>query len=138
MGGCHLQRYVMTTKKILIIDDEKDICQMLAMALKVNEYDADYATTLERGMEKAKMEKPDMLILDINLPDGSGLDHIPVFKESFPGIKIIMNSAYDGQEERLQAQENGADYFVAKPLNTKEILDAIGEVDKTHKSDKEY
>ena len=109
-------------KRVLIIDDELDICLLLQAYLKRNGLSAQYACDLEEGTAKLFRIPPDILILDNNLPDGYGLERIEFFKQEFPEIKLIMISAMSGIIQ--VALENGADYFLKKPFS----LDRIKEV----------
>lgn len=113
----------MFEKKVLIIDDEVDICFLIAAILKKQNFFSACAYSISTGMEKIKEIKPDILFLDINLPDGSGLDIIHSIKASSPNIYIIVISAYDN--ERMHAYEKGADFFISKPLNSHVITKSL-------------
>ena len=72
--------------------------------------------------------QPAVLFLDINLPDGSGLESISKIKSLSLNTKIIMISAYDGLKERNIANEKGADFFIGKPFNKEIVWSAMNEV----------
>lgn len=115
-------------EKILIVDDETDISFLLAGLLKAKQHHAIYANSLAQGYEKLKSFIPTILFLDINLPDGSGLEAIRQFRALVPGIRIIMISAYDGVSERAKAEKEGANAFISKPFSPKDIYAAIDSV----------
>lgn len=112
-------------ESVLIIDDEIDICFLVSHMLRKKQYPVSFANSLEEGLQKMDSLLPSILFLDINLPDGSGLDQIKIIKARFPHIKIVMISAYDGTNERMKARQEGADHFIGKPLNKELIYAAL-------------
>ena len=113
------------SKKVLIVDDEPDICILLSRKLQRKGFDAAYAMSLHEGFEKFEDTKPGFLILDHNLPDGLGLDNLDRFRATNPEVKIIVISAMGHLRDR--ASEAGADMFMSKPLTFKDIEDFIGQ-----------
>ena len=116
------------TNKVLIVDDEMDICYLLSGMLKQRNFLTGFVNTLSDAVIALKNDTPSILFLDNHLPDGFGLDFIPHIKQNYPGVKVIMITAHDGAVERKKAQDGGVDLFVAKPLNRKLINDAIDSV----------
>lgn len=110
---------------VLIIDDEIDICFLVSHMLRKKQLPVSFANSLEEGMQKLDSLLPSIVFLDINLPDGSGLDQVRIIKARFPHIKIVMISAYDGNNERTKAKHEGADHFIGKPLNKELIYAAL-------------
>ena len=88
----------MTDKKeILIVDDEEDICLMVSSILRKSGYSVSYCTSITEGKEKVLAQTFQAFFLDLNLPDGSGFDLIPLIKKNNDlSAKIIIISAYDG------------------------------------------
>jgi two-component system, OmpR family, response regulator len=117
------------TNKVLIVDDELDICYLLSGMLKQRNFLTGFVNNLSDAAIALQNDTPSILFLDNHLPDGFGLDFIPFIKKNYPAVKVIMITAHDGAVERRQAHEGGVDLFVAKPLNRKLINDAI---DKLH------
>ena len=111
--------------KVLIVDDELDICYLLSGMLKQLNFGTGFVNTLTAAKMALETDPPSLLFLDNHLPDGFGLDFIPFIKQNYPGVKVIMITAHDGIQERKQAYDGGVDLFVAKPLNRKLINDAI-------------
>lgn len=112
-------------ENILIVDDEVDISFLLAGMLRAKSHNAVFAHSLSEGFEKVKQFNPTILFLDINLPDGSGLEAIRQFKALVPKLKIIMISAYDGPNERIRAQSEGAHAFIGKPFNPATVYSTL-------------
>ncbi len=111
--------------KVLIVDDELDICYLLSSLLKQRNFVTGFVNTISDAVNALEANTPDILFLDNHLPDGFGLDFIPHIKQHYPEVKVIMITAHDGAVERKKAQDGGVDLFVAKPLNRKLINDAI-------------
>lgn len=114
-----------TRESVLIIDDEIDICFLLGGMLRRRDYPVSYANSLEEGLQKIDSLLPSILFLDINLPDGSGLDHIRGIKTRHPHLRIIMISAYDGINERTKAAREGAENFISKPFNKETVYNVL-------------
>lgn len=111
------------SKKVLIVDDEPDICILLSRKLQRKGFQTSYALSLHEGLERFREHKPGYLILDHNLPDGLGLDNLDKFRELDGNVKIIVISAMGHLRER--ADLAGADMFMSKPLSFKDIEDFI-------------
>jgi DNA-binding response OmpR family regulator len=107
----------------LIIDDEEDICILLSTFLRKKNIDTHYSFTLKEGMDKLRQLIPTILFLDNNLPDGSGIDSVPMIRNLYPDLKIIIISAMTTLKER--AFENSADGFIDKPISFDSIQQLI-------------
>lgn len=105
--------------KALIVDDELDTCLLLGMLLKKFGIPSLKVHTLADGFEKLKSEQPQLIFLDNNLPDGTGIDRIALFRKQLPNSKLVMITAISSLRERALAL--GADGFIEKPLDIKKI-----------------
>lgn len=114
-----------TAKRILIIDDEADICLLLSGLLRRLGYQPTCAHFIEEGRQCLNSQQFDAIFLDLNLPDGLGFDLLPAIKEDQANAKIIMISAFDGQAERRRATEQGANYFIGKPFTRRSVEMAL-------------
>ncbi len=117
-----------TGSNILIIDDEPDICRLLQLSLVRHGYAVKYVHALRDGMQYLQSHTPDLLFLDIHLPDGSGLDALPVIRETCPSLPIITISAYDNDTEKQKALSTGASFFLAKPFNVRSVDDLLNRI----------
>lgn len=113
-------------KKALIIDDEEEICFLLKHQLKKMGIQSDVAYTLGRGLAVYDPADHDCIFLDINLPDGNGLEAVPLIKAMNGAVKIIICSAYNSARERDKALEYGVFEFLAKPFSKDNVLEILG------------
>ncbi|MEM6843103.1 MAG: response regulator [Bacteroidota bacterium] len=119
----------MKAKRILILDDEEEICFLLAALLSQMGYQTDYAHTLDDGIQKLSAEPPfDLIFLDLNLPDGLGHHLIPVIKEQHQESKVVMISAHGSFLEQIQKQGPSFDHFIAKPFSRDSISKILSEL----------
>lgn len=105
-------------QKALIVDDENEIGLLLGHKLTKEGIENNYAPNLTDALALIKTELYDLIFLDINLPDGNGLDIIPNIKDRNPETKIIVISAYNIKEDKERAYELGADRFLGKPFSS--------------------
>lgn len=118
------------SKKILIVDDEPDVASLLNLMLKSKGYETITAGDGQEALEKARNEKPDLIVLDIMLPrlDGYKVARMLKFDEKFSHIPIIMVTAKIQEKDKKMGVEMGADAYVTKPFDTAALLNKIGEV----------
>lgn len=110
---------------ILIIDDEPDICRLLQLSLSKYGFEVKYVHALTEGLQDLQRSRPDILFLDIHLPDGSGLDALPVIKKWYPDLTVITISAYDNGMEKQKALTAGAAHFLPKPFDVGKLKEII-------------
>ena len=108
--------------KILIVDDDQMLCDALSTKLRMMEHDVDCAATLEDGIRKAVTGLNDVVYLDVRLPDGSGLDALPIIRKlELPPEVIIMTGMGDPEGAEL-AIKNGAWDYIEKPSSTNTMI----------------
>lgn len=112
------------TKKVLIVEDEGDMCLLLNILLNGKEMELDHVNNLTAAGEYLEKEQPSVIILDNKLPDGFGVDFISYIKKLYPFIKIIMISGFDASVKDV-AMENGADIYLTKPFTKDQLYSAI-------------
>ena len=114
-------------KKILVVDDDPDVCEGMNIRLKANHYDTFFAGDAIFSITEARINKPDLIILDLGLPAGDGfvvmdrLKSIPALS-AIPIIVVSARSALGNKERALKA---GAKAFLQKPVDTAEFLKVI-------------
>lgn len=120
----------MEAKRILILDDEREICFLLATLLDKMGYKTDYAHNLDDGIQKLSTEDPfDLIFLDLNLPDGLGHNLIPVIKKQHHDAKVVMISAHGALLKQIQDSTYGIDHFITKPFDRQNITNVLTELD---------
>ncbi len=117
-------------EKILVVDDEVDICYFLVRNLQKQHFEASYVNSIGEAKAKMKSNEPSILLLDNHLPDGFGIDFAHEIKEQYPELKIVMMTAHDTQPDRSSAERNGIDYFLPKPFVITQVFHAIDIVKK--------
>jgi two-component system KDP operon response regulator KdpE len=108
-------------KRILIVDDEPQIRRFLTISLESQGYQIVDADTGQKGLEQQVLEEPDLVILDLGLPD---MDGQQVLKElrAFSEVPVIVLSVRNSEKEKVQALDSGANDYVEKPFGVKELL----------------
>jgi len=107
--------------RVLVIDDEAPILRFLKPALEANNYEMASAGTVAEGVKRIAAETPDIVLLDLGLPDGDGKDVIKRAR-AWSDLPIIVLSARDREAEKIESLDLGADDYVNKPFNIGELL----------------
>ncbi|CRL51872.1 response regulator [Pseudomonas sp. URMO17WK12:I11] len=106
---------------VLIIEDEKEIRRFVRMALQAEGLEVHEADTFHRGLIDAGTRRPDLIVLDLGLPDGDGIDLIRDVRSWSP-VPIIVLSARGAEADKILALDTGADDYLVKPFGTGELL----------------
>ncbi|MFB3386462.1 sigma-54-dependent transcriptional regulator [Flavobacterium sp. LAR06] len=110
------------THKILIIDDEEKLRSLLARIIKSEGFEVFEAKDLKSGFKKLEQTEIDVVLCDVKLPDGNGVDFLQNIKNSFPLVEVILLTAFGNIPDGVQAMKNGAfDYIVKGDDNDKII-----------------
>lgn len=107
--------------QILIIEDERVLRDSISEYLKSNGYTCTTVGTLKKGLEKIFNSVYDCVLIDIGLPDGSGIDIINTYKKSHPNTGIIIISAKNSLEDKVNGLQFGADDYLTKPFHLSEL-----------------
>ena len=110
-----------TRSRALVVDDEPAILRFLKPALEANGYELTIAGTIVEAIKRIAAEAPDIVLLDLGLPDGDGKDVIRRARE-WSDVPIIVLSAREREAEKIEALDLGADDYVNKPFNVGELL----------------
>lgn len=125
------------TAYMLLVDDEEELRSVLQETLELSNYHVTTAANTMRAKDAMENAKFDVAILDIRLPDGSGLDLLKAFKETDPDMGIILITGYSEVDSAVQAIELGADDFLKKPFEPDELLIRVKELLKKRTLKKE-
>lgn len=112
--------------KVLIVDDEQAIVELMGLYLKSN-YEVIPAYSGQEALDKVKSEKPDIILLDVMMPDMNGYEVCRVLKTSVETqfLPVVMVTALSGKDDRIKGIEVGADEFLGKPVNRLELVTRV-------------
>jgi two-component system, OmpR family, KDP operon response regulator KdpE len=110
--------------RILVVDDEPQIRRIMRMTLTTAGYEIDDAKTGEEALEKVRVFRPDLVLLDMNMPGMGGLAACRALRAD-ADIAIIMLTVRNAEADKVEALDAGADDFVTKPFSTPELLARI-------------
>ena len=111
-----------TKKRVLIVDDEKNIVNILKFNLQKEGYDTLEAYDGEEGLQLALQENPDLILLDVMLPKMIGWDVCKNLREKGSNIPVIILTAREEEEDKILGLEIGADDYITKPFSTRELM----------------
>ncbi len=111
--------------KVLAVDDDRDILKVLKANLELQSYEVDTADHWKEAKKMISESLPDLILLDVMLPDGDGVEICREIKSDYPQIPIIMLTAKDKVSDKVLGLESGADDYVVKPFETLELLARI-------------
>jgi len=114
--------------RILVVDDDKDICQLISEILQEETYEVNISYNGEDALSKIKENSYDLVILDYKLFGISGLVVLEKARQARPFLKVIMISAFGDDSTKVKAKELGACDFIDKPFNIIEFLQRIKNV----------
>jgi len=117
--------------KILIVDDEPGIVEEVSSFLAEEGYEIQTADTAGDGMRMFESFKPDLILLDMKLPDQPGMEILKLVKRVSPATKVIVNTGYVDQKMIDEAEALGRDAFLQKPFNLERLLDEVERVLKS-------
>ena len=112
-------------EQILILEDDIALNQGLCKALKTENRKIVSCETVKAARDQLLCGCPSLILLDINLPDGSGLDFLQELKRNYPTIPVILLTANDTDMDIVKGLELGADDYITKPFGTSELLARI-------------
>ena len=114
-------------KKILVVDDETQIVRLLSLRLQANNYDVIVAYDGYQCIQMVKAENPDLILLDIKMPMGGGIEAFENLRNNkiTEKIPVIFITAFPSIEVKTQVIDMGADGFIAKPFSSEELLNKI-------------
>lgn len=131
---------MITIKKVLVVDDDKNICELLKLYLVKEGFNVVFAYDGSEAVTKAKEEKPNIIVLDVMMPVINGWEACKLIRQ-FTDVPIIMLTALDTTENKVQGLNIGADDYIVKPFEPVEVVARINahlrREEKTSESTKE-
>lgn len=107
---------------VLVVDDEAVLAEMVAMALRYEGWTIATAGDGSSAMAAARAQRPDVVVLDVMLPDMSGLDVLRKLREDNPQLPVLLLTAKDAVEDRIAGLTAGGDDYVTKPFSIEEVV----------------
>ena len=111
--------------KVLVVDDERDICRMISNILKEEGYKVDKAYDGEQAIRKVKARGYNLMLLDYKLPDIDGINVLKEIRRIKPSLKVIMISAYGSPSIKSMAKKLGAYRFLDKPFDLNRLIKIV-------------
>lgn len=111
----------MNAARVLVVEDEADIRRFVRLALEAEGHEVFEADGLKRGLIEAGTRRPDLLVLDLGLPDGDGIDLVRDLR-GWSTAPLIVLSARSGEADKIAALDAGADDYLVKPFGAGELL----------------
>jgi DNA-binding response OmpR family regulator len=122
--------------RILVVDDEERIVHFLASKLKASGYEVLTASDGANGLEQARAQEPDLIVLDLIMPKMNGLEMLKELR-SFSAVPVIILSAKGADADRIKGLQLGADDYLPKPFNPDELVARIEAVRRRLEPEKE-
>jgi len=116
-----------TFPKLLVVDDEVEICDFLKMFFEEREFQVEVAYTGKNALEKVESYQPDIILLDIKIPDLDGIEVLRRVKAKHPKIGVLMVTAIETTEKINEALKLGADNYITKPLSLEYLENDVRE-----------
>ena len=107
---------------VLVVDDEPVLAEMVSMALRYEGWSISTAGDGESAIATARNQRPDVVVLDVMLPDMSGLDVLHKLREEIPQLPVLLLTAKDAIEDRIAGLTAGGDDYVTKPFSIEEVV----------------
>ena len=111
-----------TNVRVLVVDDESNLTELLSMALRYEGWDIKSAATGSSAVKTAKEFKPDAVVLDMMLPDFDGLEVLRRMRDEDPTLPVLFLTARDAVEDRVAGLTAGGDDYVTKPFSLEEVV----------------
>jgi two-component system, OmpR family, response regulator len=108
--------------RVLVVDDEVNIAELLAMALRYEGWQVSMAHTGTKAVAAAKDERPDAVVLDVMLPDFDGMEVLRRMRGHHPDVPVLFLTARDAVEDRVAGLTAGGDDYVTKPFSLEEVV----------------
>jgi len=107
---------------VLVVDDEPVLAEMVSMALRYEGWNIATASDGSSAIAAARADRPDVVVLDVMLPDMSGLDVLHKLRKENPGLPVLLLTAKDAVEDRIAGLTAGGDDYVTKPFSIEEVV----------------
>ncbi|WP_078326269.1 response regulator transcription factor [Mycobacteroides salmoniphilum] len=117
-----MSRFDGSAIRVLVVDDEESLAELLSMALRYQGWEIATAADGMSATTAAREFNPDVVVLDVMLPDMSGLDVLGRLRAMYPGMPVLLLTAKDAVEDRIAGLSAGGDDYVTKPFSLEEVV----------------
>jgi len=121
-AGPELTRADGAPLRVLVVDDEENIAELLRMALRYEGWDVETALNGSKAVATAKRQRPDAVVLDMMLPDYDGMEVLKRLRTDQPDVPVLFLTARDSVEDRVAGLTAGGDDYVTKPFSLEEVV----------------
>jgi len=126
------------TVKILIVDDDENIRNVLTTILEDEDYTVESADTAKKGIEKSEKTVYNLALIDVRLPDMGGIELLAKMRSTEPKMRKIIITGYPTLQNAVEAVNKGADAYIMKPFDVEKILQTIKEQLQKQKEEVSY
>ncbi len=119
---------IVRSSHLLVVEDRRSMREMLVQTLTLEGYHVNTAATTAAARARLEAEPPHLILTDLRLPDGSGLDVLEESRRRCPGAPVILMTAYGSVDVAVKAMRRGATDFICKPFDTNELIERIGQL----------
>jgi DNA-binding response OmpR family regulator len=118
---------------ILTVDDEVDICKMIASFLKPKGYEVRISNSGEKALEMIADEKPDVILMDLNMPGMGGETTLKEIKKHYSDLPVVMVTVIDDEKKAAELLHEGASDYITKPINFNYLEKIISSLESIYK-----
>ncbi|MDB2197170.1 response regulator transcription factor [Mycobacteroides abscessus] len=108
--------------RVLVVDDEQSLAELVSLAVRYEGWEVDVVSDGAAAIASAHQSRPDVVVLDIMLPDMSGLEVLTKLRRIHPGLPLLLLTAKDSLEDRIAGLTAGGDDYVTKPFSIEELM----------------
>ena len=121
---------------VFVIDDDRALCRSLKIQLEGMGHEVQYAVCASDGIAELSNGQPDMVLLDLNLPDGNGMDVLRDLQKRYPDLPVVMITGQQDTKSTIQAMRSGAFDYIRKPCDIDDIVVLLEKLQLTTTSKK--
>lgn len=118
--------------KVMIVDDELEFANTLQERLEIRGFEAVVAGCAGEALTLVRQYRPNVVLLDLKMPDMSGIDVLTEIKEFDPGIEVIILTGHGGGADKKTGMERGAFDYIMKPVDIKELVSKLHQAVQLH------
>ncbi len=115
----------MKEMKLLLVDDEEEFVKTLSERMKMRDLKSDVAFSGEEALKTMDKDLPDVMVLDLKMPDIDGMEVLKRAKKAYPGVKIIMLTGHGSEKDEQEARRLGVFEYLQKPVDLEKLIQIV-------------